>query len=197
MNSRWPFLTPGIPDDLFVRNKVPMTKEEIRVVTLAKARLAPDQIVWDVGSGTGSLAVEAARLIGNGMVCAVERNPDGVKLIEANARRFELHNIRVVAGAAPQALHGLPAPDRVLVGGSGGQLAAIVTVVDQVLHPGGRLVINAVTLETLAGALACLNQPWRVEVVQVSAARAEQTGKSHLLRALNPVFIISAWKGDA
>lgn len=189
-------MTPGIPDDLFVRNKVPMTKEEIRVVTLAKARLAPDQIVWDVGSGTGSLAVEAARLIGNGTVCAVESNPDGVKLITENARRFELNNIRVIAGAAPQALHGLPAPHRVLVGGSGGQLAAIITVVDQVLRPGGRLIINAVTLETLTGTQACLNPRWRTEVVQVSVSRAEQVGKSHLLRALNPVFIISAWKGD-
>jgi len=196
MNKLWPYLTPGIPDALFVRGRVPMTKEEVRAVTLAKARLAPNQVIWDVGSGTGSLAVEAARLVGGGEVYAVERNPEGVALIRENARRFGLDNIRIEQGTAPQALSALPAPHRVLIGGSGGRLAGILETVQNRLLPGGGLIINAVTVETLS-VLSLLPPSWQVEVTQISAARGEKVGSSHLLRALNPVFIISAWKGDA
>ena len=173
-----------------------MTREEIRVVTLAKARLGPGMIIWDVGSGTGSISVEAARLASGGRVFAVERSPEGLELTRKNAEHFGLDNITVVAGEAPGALGSLPLPHRVFVGGSGGNLSAVIDIVETKLLSGGRLVINAVSLETLAGAVECLKTPWQTDIVQVSAARAERIGKSHIMRGLNPVYIITAWKEE-
>jgi len=173
-----------------------MTREEIRVVTLAKARLDPGMIIWDVGSGTGSISVEAARLASGGRVFAVERSPEGLELTRKNAEHFGLDNITVVAGEAPGALGSLPSPHRVFVGGSGGNLSAVIDIVETKLLPGGRLVINAVSLETLAGAVERLKTPWQTDIIQISAARAERVGKSHIMRGLNPVYIITAWKEE-
>jgi precorrin-6Y C5,15-methyltransferase (decarboxylating) CbiT subunit len=191
MNNQWPFSTPGIPDDLFTRNEVPMTKEEIRVLTLAKARLAPGQILWDIGSGTGSLSVEAALQVPGGTVYAVERNPRGLQVTSDNVKRFGLDNIVLVPGEAPAALQHLPNPHRVLIGGSGGQLPEILPIVWNRLHPKGRLVINAVTVETFTLCAKLLNG-WRWEVIQVNIARAVPTGHVHLWRAQNPVYIFTA-----
>jgi precorrin-6Y C5,15-methyltransferase (decarboxylating) CbiT subunit len=197
MKKAWPYVTPGIPDDLFIRGSIPMTKEEIRAVTLAKARLGPGQVVWDIGSGTGSIAIEAARLIGDGIVYAVEQKPAAVELIRENMRRFDQKNIQVVEGRAPEALLPLPPPHRVFIGGSGGQLGEIVRLLAERLAPGARLVINALTLETLTRSLALLGPPWEKEVVQVSVTRTVSRGHYHLMHALNPVWIITAQKeGD-
>lgn len=198
MNEKWPYRTPGIPDELFSRGGVPMTKEEIRVLTLARARLAPGQVVWDIGAGTGSLTVEAAFQVSpGGVVYAVERNPDGIKLINDNLKAFLLDNVKVIQGQAPEALARLPAPHRVLVGGSGGKLEEILALVKERLLPGGRLVLNAVTLETAAGAVRLFDIMFdKVGAVQVSAARLAPAGTSHLFKSLNPVMIISAEKGE-
>lgn len=198
MNETWPYRTPGIPDDLFVRGEVPMTKEEIRVVTIAKARLAPGQVVWDIGSGTGSLAVEAARQVPGGMVYAVERDGTGVELIEKNRLLFAVDNLVVVHGEAPDALVFLPDPDRVFIGGSGGKLDSIIRLLTGRLGASGRLVINAVTLETVGEALGLLQMDFgSVEVVQLPVAKTVCIGGRHLLKSLNPVFIISAEKDHA
>ncbi len=174
-----------------------MTKEEIRTVTLAKARLVPGQVVWDIGSGTGSIAIEVARLIGNGMVYAVEQNPAALDLIRANIQRFDQKNIQVVGGRAPEALLPLPVPQRVFIGGSGGQLREILQLLADRLAPGGRLIINALTLETLTQAFTLLDFPWQTEVVQVSVTRTVPRGHYHLMQALNPVWVICAQKeGD-
>ncbi|MDQ0287458.1 precorrin-6Y C5,15-methyltransferase (decarboxylating) CbiT subunit [Desulfofundulus luciae] len=194
MKKAWPYVTPGIPDDLFIRGSIPMTKEEIRAVTLAKARLGPGQVVWDIGSGTGSIAIEAARLIGDGIVYAVEQKPAALELIRENMRRFAQKNIQVVEGRAPEALLQLPPPHRVFIGGSGGQLGEIVQLLAERLAPGARLVINALTLETLTRALTLLGPPWEKEVVQVSVTRTVSRGHYHLMHALNPVWIITAQK---
>ncbi|BCV21178.1 precorrin-6Y C5,15-methyltransferase (decarboxylating) subunit CbiT [Moorella sp. Hama-1] len=189
--SDWPFVTPGIPDSYFTRNRVPLTKEEIRVLTLAKARLGSGMTVYDIGSGTGSLAIEAARLVGPGQVLAIEVNPVACNLIEENARRFGLRNVQVVAGAAPAALAGLPVPDRIFIGGSGGRLAAIMATCHEVLRPGGIMVVNAVTPETLATALTFgQNRGYQVAALAASLARLEPAGQAHIWRALNPVQII-------
>ncbi|MGI9860317.1 precorrin-6Y C5,15-methyltransferase (decarboxylating) subunit CbiT [Moorella naiadis] len=193
--SDWPFLTPGIPDFYFTRDRVPLTKEEIRVLTLAKARLGPGMTVYDIGSGTGSLAIEAARLVGPGQVLAIEVNPVACSLITENARRFGLNNLQVVAGAAPAALAGLPAPERVLIGGSGGHLAAILATCHEVLLPGGVMVINAVTPATLSTALNFgQGRGYQVAAVSASLARLEPAGQAHIWRALNPVQIIQLIK---
>lgn len=197
MNNRWPYRTPGIPDDLFIRGSVPMTKEEIRVVTLAKARLAPGQIVWDIGAGTGSLSVETALQVPGGVVYAIERNEEGIALIRHNSIAFQLDNLRLVEGKAPEVLADLPEPDRVLVGGSGGKLEEILRVIYGRLRPGGRVILNAVTMETAARSIELLEQLFDgVDVVQISAARAVRAGGSHLLKGLNPVTVISAEKGE-
>ncbi len=142
----WPYVTGGVPDDLFVRGKVPMTKEEVRVVCLAKLRLPAGGVFWDVGAGTGSMAVEAA-ILGRGQVYAVERDPEGLDLIRANLDRFGLDNVHVVAGEAPDVLADLPDPDRVLVGGSGGHLTEILQEVNRRLKPEGVVVVPAITVE--------------------------------------------------
>lgn len=189
----WPFVTPGLPDDLFCRNNVPMTKEEIRVLTLAKARLAPGQTLWDVGAGTGSLAVEAARLVFPGQVFAVERDEAALALLAANRRRWQVANMEIVPGEAPGALAGLPAPDRVLVGGSGGKLGAILEAAALRLQPGGIVVVNAVTHETLSNALSFFEeQGWETEAVTVQVTKLVPAGGHHLWRANNPVTIIRA-----
>lgn len=113
-----------------------MTKEEIRVLTLAKARLGPGMTVYDIGSGTGSVAVEAARLVAPAEVLAVDGNPEACALVRENAHRFGLKNVRVITGMAPAALKGLPPPDRVFIGGSGGHLEDILADCHQVLRPG-------------------------------------------------------------
>lgn len=195
MTNLWPYTTPGIPDHLFQRGNVPMTKEEVRTITMAKARLAPGQVIWDVGSGTGSLAVEAALLTPGGTVLAIERNLEAIDLIRANATAFKAGNITVIEGEAPEALNDLPAPDRVLIGGSGGRLSAIADMVGKRIRPGGRVVINAVTLETLSSAMSLFRPHWQVEVVQVCITRTRPAGNSNLLSSLNPVFVITANKG--
>lgn len=197
MNNRWPYRTPGIPDDLFIRGSVPMTKEEVRVLTLAKARLAPGQIVWDIGAGTGSLSVEAALQVPDGAVYAIERNPEGIDLITRNCAAFQLINLHLTEGEAPEALFGLPDPDRVLIGGSGGRLADIIKDVYRRLRPGGRIVLNAVTLETAALAVQLVEQFFmHVDVIQNSVSRAVKAGGSHLWKGLNPVTVITAEKGE-
>lgn len=194
--SKWPYLTPGIPDALFQREEgIPMTKEEVRVLTLAKARLEPGQIVYDIGAGTGSLTVEAARLVAPGRVFAVEREPAAMALARTNVIRFGLQNVEFVAGAAPPALAGLPRPDRVLVGGSSGELEAILEMCLHNLKAEGRLVINAVTWETLrCGIDFARGRGLAAEVISVNVARLTAAGRRQLWRSLNPVYIITLSK---
>lgn len=194
----WPYKTPGIPDDQFIRDRVPMTKEEVRTVTLAKARLMEDSVTYDIGSGTGSIAVEAALLAPAGTVYAIERNSTGVELIKKNADLFGAENIKVVPGVAPDVLKGLPAPDRVIIGGSGGNLERIITYIDGVLKPKGRIIINAIVLETLGTAIKCLSEKgYYTEVTQVLVSRTKEINDLHMMQAENPVYIVAAERRTA
>lgn len=170
-----------------------MTKQEVRAVTLSKLRLEKSSVVWDIGAGTGSLSVEAARMAAEGLVYAVERMPQGVELIEANRRHFGLENLTVVAGTAPEALLELPAPDRVIIGGSGGELMPILEVVRERLVPGGWVSINCVTVETLADALRVLKDKGfeSVEGAGIAVTRLVAAGKHHRFEGANPVYILS------
>lgn len=190
-----PYVTPGIPDGLFLRDGVPLTREEIRVVVLAKLRLMPGGVLWDVGAGAGSVAIEAVRLMLGGRVFAVEARPERAELIAANRERFGGENLVVVVGEAPEVLQNLPQPDRVFIGGSGGRLPEILGFLNRVLPVGGRLVVSAVTLETLREGLAVLDWPgWNGEVISLTLARGERLGKTRLLRGENPVFLLVAEK---
>lgn len=186
----------GWPDDAFTRGKIPMTKREVRAVILSKLRLRENDAVWDIGAGTGSVAVEAALLCRGGHVYAVEREPEGCRLIAENAGKFGACNVTCVSGEAPAALEGLPAPDAVFIGGSGGKLSEILEAA-LARNPSARLVVSAVTLETLAGATAEFSRrPIRdTELIQLSVSRAETRGSYHLLTAQNPVFLLSGVGG--
>lgn len=183
----------GLPDEAFTRGQVPMTKQEIRVTTLAKARLTPQAVVYDIGAGTGTISLEAARWAGRGRVYAIEHNPAAVELLRENKNRLGAENVVIVADEAPEAMADLPPADAVIIGGSGGRLWEIVEAALGKVRSGGRLVINAVTLETVGAAVTALEQGGfaEVEAVSVAVTRWDKVGRSHMAHALNPVWIIS------
>ena len=118
----WLRQVPGIPDTEFLRGKVPMTKEEVRVVTLAKGKIFPEAIIYDIGAGTGSLSIEASFLAKDGQVWALERNPEAIELIKKNKEKFQVNNLEILAKEAPEGLRELPSADVIFIGGSGGHL---------------------------------------------------------------------------
>ena len=198
MSKKWDYITPGIPDDLFVRGEVPMTKEEVRTLTISKLRLRADHHLVDVGAGTGSISVEAALLLRDGSVTAVEKNIAGVELIAQNARAFGLHNIGIIHGTAPEALEGIGPADRVVIGGSSGRLPEIIRACREILVPEGLLVINCILLETLSSCMQSLKELkfTSVQLLSLSMARGEPgpAGGGTMLKPLNPVFIVSGRK---
>ncbi|MFO7576697.1 MAG: precorrin-6y C5,15-methyltransferase (decarboxylating) subunit CbiE [Pelovirga sp.] len=185
----------GIPDDEFLSVKKTMTREEVRVVTLAKLRLRQDMCLWDIGAGSGSISVEADHLLPNGRVFAVERNEESLSFIRENLRRFNARNVTVVTGNAPDCLDDLPDPDRVFIGGSGGRLWDILDRVDQRLASGGLIVLNAITLDTLTAANEYFgNAGYQVEVVALNIARTRPETNYKMFEAYDPVYILTGTK---
>ena len=194
VNEAFDARTPtGLPDDRFARLEgIPMTKSEVRAVALSRLALRPTDCAWDVGAGSGSVAVEMALSTYNGRVYAVERRANALALIQQNAASFHVGNLTVLCGRAPEALEGLPLPDAVFIGGGG---AAVPEIVATVLrkNPVARIVITAVTLETVSAALSALTAAGlEPDITQISAARARTAGGLHLMEAQNPVTILSA-----
>jgi precorrin-6Y C5,15-methyltransferase (decarboxylating)/cobalt-precorrin-6B (C15)-methyltransferase len=191
----WDFVTPGLPDNAFEDapgfSPTPM---ELRVMLLAHLRPRADSLVWDVGGGTGALALEIARLLPNGAVHTLERDPEAIELLERNRQRFGIGNLHIHAGAAPADLDRLPPhPDRVLLE-VGRPLGDVLRRVWQALEPGGRLVISTVNLEGLVDAtdtLAQLGSP-SVQVVQATVHRMQRRGSQAKLAAAEPLFVIAA-----
>jgi precorrin-6Y C5,15-methyltransferase (decarboxylating) len=182
----------GIDDGGFSRGGAPMTKSEVRALSLLKLELDDDSVVHDIGAGTGSVAVEAALTAVSGHVHAVERDPEALALIAENAERFGVTNLTVTAGAAPEALAGLPAPTHVFIGGSSGRMREIL-LREIGMNPDVRIVVNAVTLETLAETMRCIAELGLRddEVVCVNVSRARKVGGYRMMTAANPVHIIS------
>lgn len=191
----WNYKTPGIPDELFVRGNVPMTKEEVRAITLSKLRPREDSIVVDVGAGTGSIAIEAAHLCPKGKVIAIERKEEGVALIRENCARFQVE-VEILHGNAADKLKTMKAFDRVIIGGSGGELEEIIQLCHDKLTKDGRIVVNSITLETLYASIQCLEKIGfsHVEAVSVNVARGRKVGRYTLMEALNPIYVISGVK---
>ena len=194
---------PGLPDELFTRGDAPMTKAEVRAVTMSAARLLPDDRVMDVGAGTGSMTVEAALLCPDGEVVAVERDAAALDVLRLNVERFELGNVTVVEGPAPDVFATSPVFDRasfdcVLVGGSGGKLGVILETLQDLLRPGGRVVCNTICLETTTTVTAALRRPpWTgFTCSQVSVARGVPAGPLLRFEGLNPVWVTTATLGD-
>lgn len=181
-----------LPDDAFIRGKVPMTKEEVRTVSLAKLKLTRDAVLYDVGAGTGSVSVEAALQSEDIRVYAIEKNPEGVELIHQNKQKFCTDQVEVVEGTAPQAMEGLEAPTHVFLGGSSGNMKEILREVRK-KNPQAKIVINAISLETLqevmeASKEGLLREP---EIVQMTVAKSRKLGNYHMMTGMNPIFIIS------
>lgn len=186
-----PRRTPGFPDEAFIRDKVPMTKQEVRAAVLGKLAPTPSHILWDVGAGTGSVSVELALAAPTGHVWAVERSSEGCALIRKNREKFRAWNLTLVEGTAPDALSNLPAPNGVFIGGSGGNMSAIVNVV-LAKNPAARICVSAIALESLGAAVSALtDHGLTVEVSQISVSRTKKAGSLHLLTANNPVFLIT------
>ncbi len=183
-------LTHGIPDGTFIRSQVPMTKEEVREVSICKLRLHPGAVVYDIGSGTGSVAVEVARLSHDIQVYAIEQKAEAVALIRQNKEKFKLENITETEDRAPEGLAGLPKATHAFIGGSGGSLKEILQALYE-KNPSMRVVITAVTLETICQITEGLplfptkNQ----EMVQMQVSRSREAGSYHLMQAENPVWI--------
>ena len=180
----------GLKEIEIKHSKGLITKDEIRAVTIHKLRLLQRGVFWDIGAGSGSVSIETARLFPSLRVFAIERNGEQCKYINENKEIFGTGNVELIQGEAPDALKALPAPDRVFIGGNAGRLDEIVTSVSK-LMPGGIIVINAATIETLSEAIRCLEKnSLRVNVTEVSVSRSKLLDKKRHLSALNPVFII-------
>ncbi|RDU24537.1 precorrin-6A reductase [Anaerosacchariphilus polymeriproducens] len=185
-------VTNGIPDEEFLRNEIPMTKQEVRSVSLSKLRLKKDSIVYDIGAGSGSVSVEMAGCVIEGKIYAIEKNAKALQLIRENKKKFAADNIEVIEGLAPEALEGLPVPTHAFIGGTAGRLREIVNLL-LMKNPEIRIVLNAITLETLTETLVCLKDKALVEteIVNVQISKARDLKEYHLMQGQNPVFIIS------
>ncbi len=194
----WKFKTPGIPDEEFERTeKVPITKEEVRVVQISKARLKPGQIVYDIGCGSGSISIEAALQIeSSGKVLAVDYDENAIELTKKNIAKFGLSNILVIHGNAKEKIQELDDADTIFIGGTGGDTKEIVELSENKLKSGGRIVIGIILIETLYSVLQVLEklQFESVDITQVTISKSRKTSKGTMMLARNPVTIISATK---
>ena len=190
----------GLADEAFAQKRPQkglITKSEVRAVSLYSLRLRRDSVVWDVGAGTGSVALEAAWIASQGRVFAVEREEDGLSILSENIQEFGSDNVEVVAGEAPEALELLPSPDSVFIGGTGGRLKEIITSVSRRLASGGVVVANFAAVERASEAhqlLRDLGMQTDMTVVSASRGKALPDGSTRL-EAMNPVFIITGQKG--
>ncbi len=187
-----PAVPPGLPDEAFSTEAGQITKREVRLLSLAELALQPGETLWDIGAGSGSVGIEAARACPTARVYAIERREQFVAHMKENLQRFPAPNLRVIYGEAPEACADLPDPHAIFVGGSGGRLAEIVSTAQQRLKPHGRLVLNLVTLEHVYQATALLPE---ARIVQAQINRGAPIQAFLRLEALNPVFMI-AWQKE-
>jgi cobalt-precorrin-6B (C15)-methyltransferase len=193
MNKEWKYRVCGIDDALFIRGNVPMTKSEVRAVTLSKLKLEASSRVLDIGAGTGSVSVECGFLAKR--VTAIEKNPEGVMLIQKNAQVFELDNIKVLEGSVPEAFIE-ESYDRVFIGGSGGKLEEIFAYLDKHVEKGGIIVANTITIENTSHILELLKQYGYgdIEAVTMNISRSKAIASLHMMIGENPITIISGKK---
>ena len=197
INNRPPekVYAPGIPDAEFAHEGAMITKEELRVISLSKLRIKKGSVVWDIGACSGSVAIEAA-LFGAAIVYAVEKDPKRVRDIVANRKKFKADNVEVIQGLAPECLSIIKErPGAVFVGGGGRDIGRILAYASRRLLPGGRCVVNAVTIETASRATAFFkSRKWQGELIQGSISKARDLSGLTMLSAINPVFIITGRK---
>lgn len=188
----------GLADDLFLRSKVPMTKQEVRSVSMSKLKPESTDIIYDIGSGTGSCSIELSLLAPQGRVYAFERNLEAVELAGKNKALFGVQNLEIITGDALTNIKVAPIPNCVFVGGSGGDLDEMLDII-YAKNSNCRVVINAITVETLAQVAAYYkNHPeYTLEIVNVFVARSKKLGSYNLMMAQNPVYVMTALKKEA
>ncbi|MFL5339550.1 MAG: precorrin-6y C5,15-methyltransferase (decarboxylating) subunit CbiE [Gemmataceae bacterium] len=188
----------GNPDEIFAQSRPKsglITQAEVRALALAQMDLQPGGVAWDVGAGSGSVAIEAAQLVGPGVVYAIEQEAPDYHLMIANAETFGIKNVKPVFGMAPAVFHGLPAPDAIFIGGNGGEVARLLEASFTALRPGGRLVVNVGTLEMLSAVYAMMKRlasPVQVQLVNI--ARGVEQMESLRFESVNPTFLLTARK---
>ena len=182
----------GISDGEFLRGKAPMTKEEVRTVSLSKLRLSEDSVCYDVGAGTGSVSVEMALRAWMGQVYAIEKKEDALALLKENKKKFAVDNLVIIPGVAPEAMTELPAPTHAFIGGSSGNMQDIINLLLE-KNPKVRIVINCITLETVTEAMNAIRDFGLedVDIVQLAAASSKSIGRYHMMMGENPIYIIS------
>ena len=185
----------GLADDAFeqrrpVRGQI--TKSEVRAVSLYALGLRPDSVVWDIGAGTGSVAVEAARIAYRGAVYAVDKDADSAGLLESNVARYGDGRVNITIGPAPEVLRGLPDPDAVFIGGGGTAMPQIIAAVVDRLRPGGRVVANFAAMERANAAYQAMKRAsMSPQLTMVAASRGRELPDETLrLEAMNPVFVV-------
>ena len=185
----------GIKDDEFIRGKVPMTKEEVRTISISKLDLQEDSVVYDVGAGTGSVSIEIA-LNTKGNVYAIEKNPEGIELININKKKFKTNNLKIVEGVAPDAMRDLPTPTHAFIGGSSGNLKDIINLLLE-KNPEVKIVINAITLETILEAIECIKEfsLIDVDITQAVISKGRKLGRYNLMTGQNPIYVIACKGG--
>ena len=190
------YVTHGIPDTEFLREKVPMTKEEVRTVSLSKLHLEEDSVCYDVGAGTGSVSIEMASRAWNGKVYAIEKKALAVELLKKNREKFAVENLEIIEGTAPEALENLEPPTHAFIGGSSGKMETILRLLLE-KNPSVRIVINCIALETVSETLQCLKTlPVKEEeILQISVSKGKSVGNYHMMMGENPIYIISCTGG--
>lgn len=182
----------GIFDEEFVRGNVPMTKREVRILTVNEAKINENSIVYDIGAGTGSLSIEAALIAKNGKIYSIEKNTETIDLIKKNCLKFNINNIEIINNIAPNGMNALPPANSIFIGGSGGNLVNILNESCEKIKQNGIIVINAITVETLNTALNFISakKNFTYYSYEVQISRYDSVGNYHLKKSENPISII-------
>ncbi len=190
-----PLTVHGLADEEFIRDKAPMTKQEVRTVSIAKLAIKPTDIIYDIGAGTGSVALEMALQAVEGHVYAVERMSAASDLIKKNMHKFQVQNLTIINSYAPKGLEDLPVPDKIFIGGSGGNMGEILDYV-YARNPLALVVLNCITMESVSECVEYYkNKPYSLEFTHMAVARSRKVGSYNMMMGANPVYIIQAVQG--
>ncbi len=194
----WKYKTPGIPDEEFERlDEIPITKEEVRVIQISKARLKPGYTVYDIGCGSGSISVEASLQVeSSGKIYAVDFDSKAINLTKKNLKKFGISNVTTIFGNAKEKISELPQADAIFIGGTGGDTKEILELCSDKLKSGGRIVVGIILIETLYLVLESIKKLnlSSVDITQITISKSRKTSTGTMMLARNPVTIISATK---